>query len=88
MIYHIIFDNIKSYFHWCCTIFSKLVYLIFIVYYCYTGFTATTYRSIVYTGQQMAPPPPPPPPPRPPSPMFVSVPPRTQRLLHSEAYLR
>uniref|UniRef100_A0A8W8M5L2 HMG box domain-containing protein n=1 Tax=Magallana gigas TaxID=29159 RepID=A0A8W8M5L2_MAGGI len=39
-------------------------------------------------GQQMAPPPPPPPPPRPPSPMFVSVPPRTQRLLHSEAYLR
>nr|XP_022295788.1 protein polybromo-1-like isoform X7 [Crassostrea virginica] len=40
------------------------------------------------TGQQMAPPPQPPPPPRPPSPMFVSVPPRTQRLLHSEAYLR
>ncbi|XP_078341265.1 protein polybromo-1-like isoform X2 [Crassostrea virginica] len=39
-------------------------------------------------GQQMAPPPQPPPPPRPPSPMFVSVPPRTQRLLHSEAYLR
>ncbi|KAK3103095.1 hypothetical protein FSP39_016403 [Pinctada imbricata] len=39
----------------------------------------------VYLGQQMAPPPPPP---RPPSPMFVSVPPRTQRLLHSEAYLR
>ncbi|XP_060077501.1 protein polybromo-1-like isoform X5 [Ylistrum balloti] len=36
-------------------------------------------------GPQMAPPPPPP---RPPSPMFVSVPPRTQRLLHSEAYLR
>ncbi|KAL3851885.1 hypothetical protein ACJMK2_015582 [Sinanodonta woodiana] len=35
--------------------------------------------------QQMAPPPPPP---RPPSPMFVSVPPRTQRLLHSEAYLK
>ncbi|XP_041350352.1 protein polybromo-1-like isoform X3 [Gigantopelta aegis] len=35
--------------------------------------------------QQMVPPPPPP---RPPSPMFVSVPPRTQRLLHSEAYLR
>ncbi|XP_070193759.1 protein polybromo-1-like isoform X2 [Littorina saxatilis] len=28
------------------------------------------------------------PPPRPPSPMFVSVPPRTQRLLHSEAYLK
>ena len=28
------------------------------------------------------------PPARPPSPMFVSVPPRTQRLLHSEAYLR
>ena len=25
---------------------------------------------------------------RPPSPMFVSVPPRTQRLVHSEAYLR
>lgn len=47
-----------------------------------------TNGSIVYTGQQMAPPPPPPPPPRPPSPMFVSVPPRTQRLLHSEAYLR
>ncbi|XP_021376480.1 protein polybromo-1-like isoform X20 [Mizuhopecten yessoensis] len=36
-------------------------------------------------GPHMAPPPPPP---RPPSPMFVSVPPRTQRLLHSEAYLR
>ncbi|XP_046358124.1 protein polybromo-1-like isoform X2 [Haliotis rufescens] len=35
--------------------------------------------------QQMVPPPPPP---RPPSPVFVSVPPRTQRLLHSEAYLR
>ncbi|XP_064633737.1 protein polybromo-1-like isoform X4 [Lineus longissimus] len=31
---------------------------------------------------------PPMPPPRPPSPMFVAVPPRTQRLLHSEAYLR
>ncbi|XP_064605184.1 protein polybromo-1-like isoform X3 [Liolophura sinensis] len=31
---------------------------------------------------------PPPAPPRPPSPMFVSVPPRTQRLLHSEAYIR
>ncbi|XP_071136787.1 protein polybromo-1-like isoform X8 [Mytilus edulis] len=28
------------------------------------------------------------PPPKPPSPVFVSVPPRTQRLLHSEAYLR
>ncbi|XP_074645019.1 protein polybromo-1-like isoform X2 [Tubulanus polymorphus] len=28
------------------------------------------------------------PPPRPPSPMFVSVPPKTQRLLHSEAYLK
>lgn len=28
------------------------------------------------------------PPPRPPSPVFVNVPPRTQRLLHSEAYLR
>lgn len=27
-------------------------------------------------------------PPCPPSPMFVSVPPRTQRLLHSEAYLK
>ncbi|KAH3817104.1 hypothetical protein DPMN_118633 [Dreissena polymorpha] len=39
-----------------------------------------------YPGQQqMAPPPPPP---RPPSPMFVTVPPRTQRLLHSEAYLK
>ena len=25
---------------------------------------------------------------RPPSPMFVSVPPRSQRLVHSEAYLR
>ena len=25
---------------------------------------------------------------RPPSPMFVAVPPRTQRLVHSEAYLR
>ncbi|KAK7457993.1 hypothetical protein BaRGS_00039138 [Batillaria attramentaria] len=35
-------------------------------------------------GQPMVPPPPP----RPPSPMFVSVPPRTQRLLHSEAYLK
>ncbi|XP_053378046.1 protein polybromo-1-like isoform X6 [Mercenaria mercenaria] len=35
--------------------------------------------------QQMAPPPPPP---RPASPMFVTVPPRTQRLLHSEAYLK
>ncbi|XP_060582219.1 protein polybromo-1-like [Ruditapes philippinarum] len=31
---------------------------------------------------------PPPPPPRPASPMFVTVPPRTQRLLHSEAYLK
>ncbi|XP_025107181.1 protein polybromo-1-like isoform X2 [Pomacea canaliculata] len=30
----------------------------------------------------------PPQPPRPPSPMFVTVPPRTQRLLHSEAYLK
>ncbi|KAK2168324.1 hypothetical protein LSH36_18g10050 [Paralvinella palmiformis] len=36
------------------------------------------------SGHQMAPPPPP----RPPSPMFVSVPPKTQRLVHSEAYLR
>ncbi|XP_036370884.1 protein polybromo-1 isoform X2 [Octopus sinensis] len=35
-------------------------------------------------GQQMAPPPQP----RPPSPIFVAVPPRTQRLLHSEAYIR
>ncbi|XP_060077506.1 protein polybromo-1-like isoform X10 [Ylistrum balloti] len=42
-------------------------------------------RPITPGGPQMAPPPPPP---RPPSPMFVSVPPRTQRLLHSEAYLR
>ena len=31
---------------------------------------------------------PPPPPPRPASPMFVAVPPKTQRLLHSEAYLK
>lgn len=46
------------------------------------------YQGHMVQGQQMAPPPPPPPPPRPPSPMFVSVPPRTQRLLHSEAYLR
>lgn len=69
--------------------FSSIsIFLIFIVYPCYTGITAMTNGSIVYTGQQMAPPPPPPPPPRPPSPMFVSVPPRTQRLLHSEAYLR
>ncbi|XP_064605183.1 protein polybromo-1-like isoform X2 [Liolophura sinensis] len=37
-----------------------------------------------YPGQHL----PPPAPPRPPSPMFVSVPPRTQRLLHSEAYIR
>ena len=28
------------------------------------------------------------PPPKPAEPMFVSVPPRTQRLLHSDAYLR
>ncbi|XP_078341278.1 protein polybromo-1-like isoform X14 [Crassostrea virginica] len=46
------------------------------------------YQGHLVQGQQMAPPPQPPPPPRPPSPMFVSVPPRTQRLLHSEAYLR
>nr|XP_034305706.1 protein polybromo-1 isoform X10 [Crassostrea gigas] len=50
--------------------------------------TTAEFYPTVETGQQMAPPPPPPPPPRPPSPMFVSVPPRTQRLLHSEAYLR
>lgn len=37
------------------------------------------------SSQQMAPPVAPA---RPPSPMFVSVPPRTQRVLHSEAYLR
>ncbi|CAE1320778.1 PBRM1 [Acanthosepion pharaonis] len=48
-----------------------------------------------YPGTQPPPPPlpgaqhmAPPPQPRPPSPMFVSVPPRTQRLLHSEAYIR
>ncbi|XP_062616162.1 protein polybromo-1-like [Saccostrea cucullata] len=57
------------------------------------GATVSTPPSLEFyppieAGQQMAPPPPPPPPPRPPSPMFVSVPPRTQRLLHSEAYLR
>ncbi|XP_076447907.1 protein polybromo-1-like isoform X4 [Babylonia areolata] len=38
----------------------------------------------VLTGQSMAPPAPH----RPPSPMFVTVPPRTQRLLHSEAYIK
>lgn len=48
-----------------------------------------------YPGTQPPPHPPPgaqhmapPPQPRPPSPMFISVPPRTQRLLHSEAYIR
>ncbi|XP_048738876.1 LOW QUALITY PROTEIN: protein polybromo-1-like [Ostrea edulis] len=53
-----------------------------------TAPTSLEFYPPVETGQQMAPPPPPPPPPRPPSPMFVSVPPRTHRLLHSEAYLR
>ncbi|KAL8620376.1 hypothetical protein ACOMHN_013001 [Nucella lapillus] len=38
----------------------------------------------VLTGQSMAPPAPHPPA----SPMFVTVPPRTQRLLHSEAYIK
>ncbi|XP_021376482.1 protein polybromo-1-like isoform X22 [Mizuhopecten yessoensis] len=46
---------------------------------------AQTQQYAPIQGPHMAPPPPPP---RPPSPMFVSVPPRTQRLLHSEAYLR